>query len=105
MDQPADMDPLAARLRVMQILIGSLLTGVLGFMVLAVFLRASGDRPVPERPLVSYICLGLSALNVLSSLVIPNIMVAAARKRIAASVRSQDIIQHGRGVTADDAAR
>ena len=36
MDQLPNLDPLAVRLRVMQIIIGSLLAGVLGFMVIAV---------------------------------------------------------------------
>jgi hypothetical protein len=105
MDQLPNLDPLAVRLRVMQIIIGSLLAGVLGFMVIAVLLRASGDQPIPEQPLVSYIALAVAGLNVVLAWVIPNIMVGAARKRIAGSVPGREFISQGKSVTADDAGQ
>jgi hypothetical protein len=105
MDQPFEADPITARLRVIQIIIGALLAGAVSFLGMAVWLRAIGDQPRPGMPAVTYFGLAGAVLNVIFSFVIPSKLTGAARKRIAATVPGRDLVEHGRSATADDAGQ
>jgi hypothetical protein len=79
-----DNDPLAGRLRTMQIIAAAILSGAVGFLVIAVFLRQGGaGAGAANTPLITYIILALAVVNIILSLVVPDMSAAAARRKIA----------------------
>lgn len=78
-------DSLTARVVIMRILIGALVTGILFFAGIAAFLRSQDQPPAPETPVLTYIGLGFTALSVIARVFVIQAVEAAFRRRAAAS--------------------
>lgn len=74
------------RLRIMRIVHGALLLGGIAFAVIAIFLRRQGTMPTPEQPMVSFVGLILAATTLLVLLILPGVLAASWRKKVAAGV-------------------
>lgn len=76
-------DCLASRLRALQILIVTLVLGIVVFLAIVLFLRLTGDQASTDTPLLTYVGSALGLILVAASALIPAIMPSAARKRLA----------------------
>ncbi len=102
-----DLERLASRVRVLQIIAFGLLFGLSAFTGVVLFLRLGGqmNRPMPDLPIITFLAIGMLAVNVPLSLLIPNWMTQAALEGIAAGTWTPS---RGRGpapVFRDDAER
>jgi hypothetical protein len=81
-----DLERLAPRIRVLQIIAFALLFGLLVFTGIVLFLRLSGQpiRPVAETPLVTFLAIGMLVMNLPLSVLVPQLNLQAALKGIAA---------------------
>jgi uncharacterized membrane protein YbhN (UPF0104 family) len=80
MTVPGSDDLVAARVRVMQIVIGALLIGVAVFAGIALFLRQQRNNPPPATPTVSYMALGFAVATFAARLVVLPSIERGARK-------------------------
>lgn len=75
---------LDARIMVMRIINFALLMGAVVFLGVAVFLRGQGEMPPPpEVPLLTYLALAVILPNLIAYAVVPNLQIAAIRRRLA----------------------
>jgi hypothetical protein len=81
----SDLTPsaeLSARVRIMQILVGSIAAGPAFFAIIVIMMRQGGNFPPPQAPLITYTLIGVSLLLFIAHLFVPNLIVASGRKRI-----------------------
>ena len=83
MSVPDDQPLIAANLRVMQIIIFAMTMGLVFFLAIVVFLSLQEPAAPPPQPLITYLALAFAATAVPASVIVPRLMVAAARKQIA----------------------
>jgi hypothetical protein len=93
MSQLADKPDLTPRIRVMQLIITALVMGVLFFMGIAIFQRASGNPPVSADQTLLTIALAVAAVMVFARCVVPGWMTSSARRQL---LRQKAEIQDGR---------
>src|SRR5262249_59185882 len=74
----------------LQIIVGALAGGVLMFLAVVIFL-ASQNPPAaaPDTPTVTYAAYGMATVCAIASFVVPNLVVACARKSLIAGDASQ----------------
>ena len=77
------------QLRTMRIIHAVLLMGCLGIAVFMVVMRARGNRPVTDPPVVSLVGLALAGVMGLTALVVPNVLAANWRQKIVRGVDPQ----------------
>jgi hypothetical protein len=76
---------LSAYLRTMRIIVLTLAMGILAFGVVAVVIRLEGpNQPVPDPPLITFIGLPFAASLFVLQGVVPNLIAAGMRRRLAA---------------------
>ena len=102
-----DLERLASRVRVLQIIAFALLFGLSAFTGIVLFLRLGGQMNLPARetPIITFLAAGMLALNLPLSLLLPKFIAQGALKRIAAGTWTP---MQGRGPTPtfrDDAER
>jgi hypothetical protein len=91
---------LSLYLRTMRIIVSALALGVMTLFVVVVVMRQQNpNRPVPDPPIITFIALGFAGLQFVLQAVIPNLMAAGARRRIAAGQWPPGM---GASVPADD---
>src|SRR5437868_3504107 len=81
MSELEDEALLAPRLRTMQIILGAMVMGVCIFVVI-VLLLPTGNVP-PPVPVITYVGLLLGVMALAAQAVLPNLLVAAGRRRLA----------------------
>jgi hypothetical protein len=74
---------LQGRVRVTQIITGALVFGAVGTLLILFAVRHQNPVPPNDPPLVSYIALGYTAVMAIVALVVPNLIAAAGRRRLA----------------------
>ena len=83
---------LAPRVMTMRIIVIALLNGILMFVGIAVYVRASGQAaPPPDVPLLTYIAFLFAVPMVLAALFVPGIIEAAAIQKVAKAGSNTDI--------------
>lgn len=86
MSQVDDDVMLAQSLRTMRIVHGAILGGAIAFLVMALYLRASGfSARIAQTPLLTYIGIGLGVVQIVAHQVVPDLIAASGRRKIAAS--------------------
>ncbi len=85
--EPSCKEEIARRVRILQLIAGSVLGGSVVFLVVATVIvpePAHGAVPADVARIYTYIAVGLAVIAVAGSLIIPPVMVARARRRIVA---------------------
>jgi hypothetical protein len=102
MSQSESDTALSLRIFVMRILIFALVSGIVIFLAITVFLRLNNPRqpPNPNVPLISFLALGNAFANLLTYAIVPGLATTAGRRRIVRgpgwadpSARASDRIQ------------
>ena len=68
----------------MQIIVGSLASGVVMFSAVALFLATQQPKPVPDVPLLTYMSIAAAPAAILAALTIPGLIMRNQRQAIAA---------------------
>ena len=99
MSEPSWQEDIGRRVRILQIIAGSVLGGSVAFLVIAtviVRIAAIGGVPADLARIYTYIAVGFAVIVVAASLIVPPVMVARARRRIVAGTWHAPQ-SHGRG--------
>lgn len=85
-------DPIVAQLtRIVQIIVGAMATGLLGFLLIVIFLVPPGEiqpQIAPGAPpALTYVALIFGTLVIIGSVALPKIVVAAGRRQLIAGKR------------------
>jgi len=83
MANPDDDSVLAARLWTMRIILVALINGLVIFLVIAVVQQSQANVAPIAEPLLTYVALGYAAVGLIVSTVVPNVVAAAQRRRVA----------------------
>lgn len=76
-------EQLAPAVRTMQIIVGALAFGLLNFMGVVVFVIRPADKgPAPDEMVLTYVSVGLAAMSVLLSFVVPIALAGQLRKTV-----------------------
>jgi Na+/alanine symporter len=81
------------RIRVMQIINGAIALGALVAVGLLTFVRTQNNLPPRDPPILSYVVLAFAAIQVVISMVLPNVVAASAARRFAAPPRWYAVYQ------------
>ncbi len=73
-----DVPGFSARVRTVQIIVGSLLLGSGIFGVIAYILRSQDQRPLPADPFLTYLMAGLGVMQFVFSFIVPRMVLASA---------------------------
>jgi hypothetical protein len=75
---------LTAQVRTQQIIVAALVLGLVMFLVIAAYLRATGQfQGVPAFPILTYVAIPLGLGVLAAYAVVPNLVAASGRRRIA----------------------
>ena len=81
--EPACREEIARRVRTSQIIVGAMVAGPLAFLVIVLVVIQRGFAGVPETaPILTYVALAFALSAVLARLIVPNLIVAQARRNI-----------------------
>jgi hypothetical protein len=95
-------EPLLDRhLLTMRIILGAMLMGPLVAMAIFVGMRAQANQPVADVPMMSYVFAAVTVVALAVSLVVPNRVVASARRMLAQPDRSASSRRFGNEPVAD----
>ena len=72
----------SARVRIMQMVLGSLVAGPAFFAIIVAVMRQGRNFPAPATPIMTYIQIGFSVLCFIAQAFIPNLVVASGRRKI-----------------------
>ena len=79
---------LPARVRIMQIIAGALIFGVLSFLGIVLFLVQQQPPRPPELPILSLVGVALLVSNIAAALFLPPLLVQGGLRRLAAGART-----------------
>lgn len=79
---PTDLEVLSPRVRIMQIIVTALTLGCTTVLITMFFLR-DAKAASPATPMLTYLGLTFGGLMILARLIVPGVIVAAARKQLA----------------------
>lgn len=70
-------------IRIMQIIVGALVTGPLVFLIFALVTRGGAAKPREGASIATYAAIGLAVCAITARMIVPDLVTAAARKKIA----------------------
>jgi hypothetical protein len=81
---------LEVRVRVLQILTGALVVGAVSTLLILALIRSLNPIPQADPPLVSFVLLGFTAVQLVAAWVVPGLIAAAGRRRLASLPEGKD---------------
>jgi hypothetical protein len=76
---------LPARVRIMQIIAGALLLGVLSFLAVVLFIRSQQANAPPDIPIISLVGVAVLVSNIATALFVPPLVLQGGLRRLAGS--------------------
>jgi hypothetical protein len=76
----------------MQILAGALILGAVMALAILTLVRSLNPPPPPDSPLISYMALGFALVGVAVSFVVPNVVAAGGRRRLASGPAAKEAL-------------
>jgi hypothetical protein len=83
MSQSASDERLERVVRTMQIIVGALFAGTVFAFIILAYVRSQNPPPPPDVPLVTYIGVAFAIPPLILSFVLPKLIIAGVRKKIA----------------------
>jgi hypothetical protein len=87
-DEPSPT--LEVRVRTLRIITAAMVCGAVTAFLILYVVRAQNPQPPRDPPLISYVALGVAVVMAGAAFVVPNLVAAAARRRLAGSAPEQD---------------
>ncbi|HUU82368.1 MAG TPA: hypothetical protein VM243_02585 [Phycisphaerae bacterium] len=92
---PEQSAELAKPIRVLQIIVGAMIAGVVALLVIALLIGPQMESPAgdadgapPRTPVITYVAVACAAAMLVASLVLPQLLTVVGRRRIAAGAHS-----------------
>jgi hypothetical protein len=90
MDMPDSNQNLAARVRVLQIIVGAMAIGVATFLIIAVTVMNPKEPNKDLLPVLTFASLGMLLMGGVGSFILPRLMISGARKKMTEEGVSQN---------------